>query len=164
MPPFDFSFSFSSSSSPPKFVPGAEEYHTLSYGTVLGPPFHLPIFPSLPLRRLSLLLATLLAPSHASSPSFVSLLLFFWPSRSLGFSFLLFFCCVVCLPVRNSLWGRGRFALTVKYAAAFSPEMPHVGAAGWNRTYTYLHKSSSIHLSYCPKGPAPSLADTPLKK
>ena len=55
MPPFDFSFSFSSFSSPPKLLLGAEEYHTLSSGPVLGPPFHLPIFPSLPLRRLSLL-------------------------------------------------------------------------------------------------------------
>ena len=45
LPPFNFSFSFSSSSSPPTFLLGTEEYHTLSYGPVLGPPFHLPMFP-----------------------------------------------------------------------------------------------------------------------
>ena len=56
-PPSTFRFSFSSFSSPPKFLLGAKEYHTLSYGPVLGPPFHLSIFPSLPLRRLSLPLA-----------------------------------------------------------------------------------------------------------
>ena len=70
---------------------GTEEYHAWNYGPVLGPPFHLSIFPSLCLRRLSLLLAPLLAPTHTSPPSFVSLLLFFWRSRSLGFSLFFFF-------------------------------------------------------------------------
>ena len=54
-PPFDLSFSLSSFSSPPKFVLGTEEYHTLSYGPVLGLPFHRSSFPSVPRRRLSLL-------------------------------------------------------------------------------------------------------------
>ena len=73
----------------PKFLLGAWEYHTWSYGPVLGPPSHRPICPSLPLRRLSLLLAPLLAPSHTSPPSFVSRLVFFCRYRSLGFSFFL---------------------------------------------------------------------------
>ena len=53
-PPFDLSFSLSSFSSPPKFVLGVKEYHTLSYGPVLGLPFHRSSFPSFPRRRLSL--------------------------------------------------------------------------------------------------------------
>ena len=103
MPPFDLSFSFSSFSSPPKFLLGTEEYHTLSYGPVLGPPFHLPIFPSLPLRRLSLLLAPLLASTHTSPPSFVFLFVSFWRSRSLGFSFSLFGVYVFLFPLSDGM-------------------------------------------------------------
>ena len=92
-----------------------------SYGPILGPPFHLPIFPSLPLRCLSLLLAPLLASTHTSPPSFVSCLPSFWRYRPLGFSFLLCCCFVVCLPVCNSLRVRGRYALAVKSGRGLSP-------------------------------------------
>ena len=49
----------------------------------------------------------------------------FWRSRPLGFSFLLFCCFVVCLPVCNSLWGRGRFALAVKSGRGLSSAGQH---------------------------------------
>ena len=54
------------------------------------------------------------APSLNPLPHLFLVCLFFCRSRSLGFCFFVFFCFVVCLPVRNSLWGRGRFALAVK--------------------------------------------------
>ena len=92
----------------------------------MGPPFHRPIFPSLPLRRLSPLLAPLLAPSHTFPPSFVSRLFFFLPLSLPRLIVFCFFCCfVVCLAVRNSLWGRGRFALAVKSGRGLSSAGQH---------------------------------------
>ena len=60
------------------------------------------------------------------------------------FFFFLSLMVCVCLAVRKSLWGRGRFALAVKYAAAFSPEMPFKGAVGCGYTQTKLCLKSLI--------------------